>query len=134
MTSIQNLINLDDCWLVLYSDDNETIIYNTKPIMIITDKEGNSLDFYGVKASMYGIRVPSYVTKWSICRISNDVNEILYSGSIPEPRSIHEIPIENNVDIVFTRYNEYLKFSIGITYSQRKKRNAPPSSFSVVRF
>lgn len=135
MTTIQDLINLDDCWLVLYSDqDDTTNIYTTKPIQLVRDKDGNSLDFYGVKASLFGIKLNPQATKWSICRINSDVNEILYSGSLPDVESIYEFPTQNNVDIVFTRYTHYVKFSVGVTYSQRKKRNAPPSRFTLTRF
>jgi hypothetical protein len=133
--TIQNLINLDDCWLVLYSDhEGETSIHYTKPVVLIHDKEGNSLDFYGVKASMFGIKLHPDATKWSICRISNGHDEILFSGSLPDCESIHEYPVGNDLDIVLTRYNQYLKFSLGLSYSKRKTRNAPPSRFAITRF
>jgi hypothetical protein len=84
-----------DCYLALYKINEDGTIDSTyiKPIVRATRTSGEQLDFYGVRASKYGIKVPTGSQEWGIFHYDGSEFKLLVSGQIPEPstKRIHEL-------------------------------------------
>lgn len=93
-----------DCYLALYKINEDGTITSTyiKPIVRASRTSGEQLDFYGVKASKYGIRVPPGSQEWGIFQYDGSEFKLMVSGQIPEPKTkrVHEM---SDGRIIFVR-------------------------------
>lgn len=78
-----------DCYFILYTRNQDGTVDSTyaKPITRAQRKTGEILDFYGVKASKYGIKVPSGSDGWAIVHVVDGSPKTLISGEIVEPKT-----------------------------------------------
>lgn len=81
--------DMKDCYFILYSRNEDGTVDSTyaKPIVRAQRKTGELLDFYGVKASKYGIKVPAGTVGWAIIHLHNDEPKTIISGELIEPKS-----------------------------------------------
>ena len=84
-----------NCFLAFYKINDDGTIDSTyiKPIVRASRSSGEQLDFYGVRASKYGIKVPPTSQEWGIFHYDGSEFKLLVSGQIPEPKTkrIHEL-------------------------------------------
>lgn len=81
--------NWKDCYFVLYKRNEDGTVDSTytKPIVQAQRKTGELLDFYGVRASKYGIKVPPTSVGWAIIHVVDGSPKIIISGDLIEPKS-----------------------------------------------
>ncbi len=81
--------NWKDCYFVLYKRNEDGTVDSTytKPIVQAQRKTGELLDFYGVRASKYGIKVPPTSVGWAIIHAVDGSPKIIISGDLIEPKS-----------------------------------------------
>lgn len=118
-----------DCFLVLfYEQDSKRKVTYCKPIARAKTSEGKVLDFFGVRASTFGVAIPAHTTHWAICTLAVAEPKIVIQGPIPEEKKILEIDISETESIQFTRYVRNFKFSIGTKYDLRVKNRKTKTS------
>jgi hypothetical protein len=81
--------NWKDCYFILYKRNEDGTVDSTyaKPIMQAQRKTGELLDFYGVRASKYGIKVPPTSVGWAIIHTVDGSPKTIISGDLIEPKS-----------------------------------------------
>jgi hypothetical protein len=78
-----------DCYFILFKRNEDGTVDSTyvKPIIQAQRKTGELLDFYGVRASKYGIKIPPFSTGWAVIHVNDDDTKTVISGEIIEPKS-----------------------------------------------
>lgn len=105
-----------DCYFALYFTNEDGTATSTlvKPIIRATKKDGSELDFYGIRASKFGTKVPSGSESWGIFRYTDGEFELLVSGDIPEPNNRQLQELSDGRLIYVRRSQANLMFSISM--------------------
>lgn len=133
--TIEYPLNWQDCWLVLLKKETESVRNNKgeltgfrdafnvvqfKPIVLAHNSEGQPLNFYGVKASKFGLPVGK-ATHWAICQLGVAEPSTLIQEAIPEASARQVISLNEREAIFFNRYNKNFGFIIGLKKEFRPK-------------
>jgi len=78
----------NNCYFILYKNNEDGTIDSVyvKPIIRASKSSGQLLDFYGVRASKYGIKVPADAEGWAIIHVENKTPKRVISGNLPGPK------------------------------------------------
>lgn len=118
--------NWKDCYFVLYKTNKDGTIDSTyiKPIIKAQRASGEVLDFYGVRASKYGIHVNPSTKYWGIFSITNGNPKLLLSGDLIPPKSRQIVELSDGRHILLRRGAKNLSISISTSVAAYKKKNA----------
>lgn len=115
-----------NCYFVLYKTNKDGTIDSTyvKPITKAQRATGEVLDFYGVKASKYGINVHPSTKYWGIFSIVNGNPKLLVSGDLIPPKTKQIVELSDGRHILLRRGARNLSMSISTTIASFKKKTA----------
>ena len=101
MTNKKNTLPTDwnNCFLVFHGAPDENGFGDSlyaRPLQGFNRKKNaniNGPDFYSIRASRYGIKVPALAVGWAIVYMEGSTVKTLVVGEIPEPmtKTIHEL-------------------------------------------
>jgi len=106
----------DHYFVFFKNESNGTITSVAAPKAIVLAKttEGQSLKFYGVRASKFGMRIPQDATKWGIFTKINNEWSLCLGKDLPDPSSKIFITLPDKRIIYLRRGVKNLTFSITI--------------------
>lgn len=106
-----------DCYFVLHSAKDEEGYADSlfaRALLGYRRKKNNteSFDFYGIRASKYGTRIPPSATGWALVHSLNGELNTLASGDIPEPVTKSKVQLSDGRMVTVRRSQVNLFFAV----------------------